>query len=140
MKSIKLPVFAACTIVLTLLLSGCGETLWHAAQVPGLRGVSDRMNDRALQRRLSGDPLQELDQTTQQGDYRFLGLMDTDNNRNWVPGVPAGSYPDVQAVYLVTDHTQTWTSAAIRYFSTYNRALVARRQGKKLDSGGILVR
>ena len=66
--------------------------------------------------------------------------MDTDKKRTWAPGVPDGSYPTGHVEYLVTDHSQTWTPSAIRFFSTYNSALVSRRHGKKFDSYGILVR
>ena len=120
------------------LLPACSDALWHAAQLPGLRGVSDRMNDRALQQRLASDPVRELAQNTAQGDYRFRGLMDPGQHRNWVPGVPEGRYPASHVEYLVTDQKQDWTPSAERYFTAYNRALVPRREGKRLDSYGVL--
>jgi hypothetical protein len=95
------------------------------------------MNERATQRRLSGDPLKELAQSTRQGDYRYLGLTDADTYRSWVPGIP-DRYLDAPVVWLVTDHTQTWTASAVRYFSKYNRALVHLRRARKLDGYGIL--
>ena len=126
-------------ILCLYLFSACSDILWQATQLPGLRSVSDRMNDRALQRRLGGDPIQELNENTQQGDYRFLGLADFAAKRTWVPGIAAGHFETYQVVYLVTDRQATWTASAERYFSTYNKALEARRRGKKLDTYGMLV-
>jgi hypothetical protein len=123
--------------VTTALFAGCSDSLWYIAQsLPSLSRLSDRMNERALDKRLSGDPLRELDENISHGDYRFLGLSDFTINKQWVPGVPAGSYSSSLVEYLVTDKTTTWTTAAERYFTTYNRALVPRRKGKKLNAYG----
>ena len=123
-----------CTAVL---LAGCSDSLWHVAQSsPSLSRLSDRMNDRALNKRLNGDPLRELDENISRGDYRFLGLSDFTIDKQWVPGVPAGSYNSSQVEYLVTDKAATWTAAAERYFTAYNRALVPQRKDKKLDAYG----
>ena len=94
------------------------------------------MNERALNKRFSGDPVRELDENISHGDYRFLGLSDFTIDKQWVPGAPEGSYNSSQVEYLVTDKAATWTAAAERYFAAYNRALVPRRKGKKLDVSG----
>ena len=95
------------------------------------------MGDRALERRLSGDPIEELDRNTAQGNYRFLGLADWDAKRQWVPGVPDGHPSHVE--YLTTNSQATWTSSAEQYFARYNKTLIPRRKGKKLDKFGTLV-
>ena len=128
---------AAAFCISAALFTGCADSLWHVAQSsPSLSRLSDRMNERALDKRLSGDPLRELDQNIHQGDYRFRGLSDFTINKQWVPGVAADSYNSSHVEYLVTDKQSAWTAAAERYFTTYNRALVPRRKGKKLDTYG----
>jgi hypothetical protein len=121
------------------MLSACADLLWESAQLPGLRELNDRMNQRALERRLSGDPLKELALNTAQGDYSYMGIEDRFTNQRSVPGIPRHSYTSYQVVWLETDKSQTWTASAARYFSTYNRALVSRRHGKKLDEYGTLI-
>jgi hypothetical protein len=130
-------ILMAALSVTAAMFAGCSDSLWHVAQSsPSLSRLSDRMNERDLNKRFSGDPLRELDENISHGDYRFLGLSDFTIDKQWVPGVPAGSHNSSQVDYLVTDKSVTWTAAAERYFTAYNRALVPRRKGKKLDATG----
>lgn len=98
------------------------------------------MNERALQRQFTGDPIAELDANTAAGSYQFQGLSNTDTKREWVPGVRSRDVPREHVVWLMTNNAQTWTPAAERYFASYNSALLQRRKGKRLDTYGEAIK
>ena len=78
MKATKDILCGAVACSYLFLFAGCADSLWHLAQAsPSLGRLSDRMNERALQRRLSSDPLAELSANVAAGDYRFQGILDT---------------------------------------------------------------
>ena len=91
------------------------------------------MDDQMYERRFNGDPQKELEANCKNGEFRFKGIMDNDSKpgRRWVPGVADKALPSSElSGYMRCVHGTPWRAAAIRYFTAYNRALLARKRDK----------
>jgi hypothetical protein len=119
--------------------TGCAQTAWHAAQLPGLSMASNRMNEDALLRSFRGQPVDELKRNIRDGDYRFRGLNNVDTHREWVPGLRSGEFNPYHVEYLITGNAEKWTPVAERYFNVYNHLLLPELRNAKLDTYGYRV-
>ncbi|MEK7949069.1 hypothetical protein [Luteolibacter soli] len=123
------------------LLAGCGNALYSAAQVPGLKQVSDSMNERAFVEWMESDPAPQVRTRVAQGEYRLLGLAIYDRKDYWIPGVTRRG---TKAKY--DDYDVTWQGMGGRnekhiplaesYMSRFNAMMLEERKGVPLDLYG----
>jgi hypothetical protein len=126
------------TFFLLSMLTGCSELAWQAAQLPGLSGISHRMNERAFQRRIAGDPAVEVNYNAEHSNYRFMGLLDTQNKQEIVPGLKKDQFSRYQVTFYPVSPDDKDFEDAENYFKQFNLLMVERRKGKKLDVYGQL--
>jgi len=125
------------TLASTLaLLTGCSHLVWQAAQLPGLRQVSDSMNEKAFVDWMESDPKSEVQARVAQGEYRLLGLARDDQDDYWIPGV-AGHKSDHGRFDVIWQGMgggyEKHIPTAEKYMAEFNRSMLSERRGVALD-------
>lgn len=120
----------------SIFLAGCGNPLHSAAQVPGLKQVSDSMNERAFVKWMESDPAPQVRARVAKGEYRLLGLAIYDKKDYWIPGV-AGHKADHHR-YDVTwqgmgGGNEKHIPLAESYMARFNVMMLKERTGVPLD-------
>lgn len=121
-------------------MTGCSHVLWQAAQLPGLSGISQRMNERAFIREITGSPSNEVAYRVRHGQYQFKGLVVNSSNEQWVPGLIPNQYSVYQVVWMPVIPGEERTTLAEKYYREFNVLMLEARRGVKLDNYGSVVR
>ena len=122
--------------ILIVLLTGCGNPIYMASRLPGLRQVSDSMNEKAFVDWMESDPKLEVEARVAKGHYQLLGLAIYDQKDYWIPGV--AGHKSKHDRYDVTWHGvggryEHRVSVAESYMEEFNRLMLIERQGIPLD-------
>ncbi|MCW1925902.1 hypothetical protein OKA05_25305 [Luteolibacter arcticus] len=130
------PCFKIAAIAAGGLLAGCGNLLHSAAQVPGLKQVSDSMNERAFVEWMESDPAPQVRARIAKGEYRLLGLAIYAKKDYWIPGVAGhkkehGRY-DVTWQGVGGDY-EKHIPLAESYMARFNGMMLKERKGVPLD-------
>jgi hypothetical protein len=112
-----------CIPILMIFLSGCSDAAWHLAQTPAFSGFNDRMNERALERSISSDPIAQLQQNTKGGDTFFRGIMLIESDKTWIPGIGDSESNKLKTMYICFEKDSPLLPKAESFYSTYNKAL-----------------
>lgn len=120
----------------SVLLAGCGNPLHSATQLPGLKNVSDSMNERAFVEWMKSDPAPQVRARAAKGEYRLLGLAIYAKKDYWIPGV-AGHKADHRR-YDVTwqgmgGGYEKHIPLAESYMARFNVMMLQERKGVPLD-------
>lgn len=118
---------------------GCGNPLQMASKAPGLRQLSDSMNERAFVRWMESDPGPQVRARVAKGDYQLLGLAIYDRDDYWIPGV-AGHRANYDG-YDVTwqgmgGAYEKHIPLAETYAGKFNALMLIARKGVDLDVYG----
>ncbi|MCW1885706.1 hypothetical protein OKA04_13280 [Luteolibacter flavescens] len=118
------------------LITGCGNPIYQASRLPGLKQASDSMNERAFVEWMESDPAPQVRARVAKGEYRLLGLAIYDTKDYWIPGV-AGHAKEHDR------YDVTWQGMggsygkhiplAESYMARFNAMMLKERKGVPLD-------
>lgn len=107
-----------------------------ASQVPGLRSVSERMNEKAFVRWMESDPIDEVKVRVKNGHYKLLGVAHYADRERWIPGVSGPKKDHVRTDVTwqgMGGYKAQYIEITEDYMSKFNQAMLLERKGVVLD-------